>query len=87
MKKDPKLFLNLGSFYYICIVKLIKQKNMKLVKLADLRNGDVFLTKTSKLLVFVFREPDGTVCARRYSDQYYLETLKDSTLVYLMEEL
>ena len=24
MKKDPKLFFNLGSFYYICIVKLIK---------------------------------------------------------------
>ena len=87
MKKDPKLFLNLGSFCYICIVKLIKQKNMKLVKLADLRNGDVFLTKTSKLLVFEWRDADGIVCARRYSDQYYLETLKDSTLVYLMEEL
>lgn len=73
--------------YYICIVKLIKKKNMKLVKLADLRHGDVFLTKSSKLLVFKWREPDGTVYAYRYSDHHYLEALKESTLVYLMEKL
>ena len=60
---------------------------MKLVKLSDLRHGDIFLTKTSKLLIFDWRDADGIICARRYSDQYYLETLKGSTLVYLMEEL
>lgn len=60
---------------------------MKLVKLADLRHGDVFLTKTSKLLVFEWHEPDGMVIAHRYSDKYYLETLKESMFVYLMEEL
>ena len=73
--------------YYICNVKLIKKKNMILAELLDLRHGDVFLTKTSKLLVFDWRDPDGTVYARRYSDHHYLETLKGSTLVYLMEEL
>ena len=60
---------------------------MELVKLADLRPGDVFLTKTSKLYIFDWRDSDKTVIARRYADKHYLDCLSASTLVYLMKEL
>lgn len=60
---------------------------MKLVKLADLHHGDVFLTKSSKLYIFDWRDDDKTVIARRYADKYHLDCLSASSLVYLMEEL
>lgn len=59
---------------------------MKLVKITDLRPGDIFLTKTSKLLVYGFRDRSDVV-AYRYSDRYYCETLKATAMVYKMENL
>lgn len=58
---------------------------MKLVKISELFPGDIFLTKTSKLLVFGWREIDNTVIAFRYADKYYTEVLKDTSEVYLMK--
>lgn len=55
---------------------------MTLVELRDLKHGDVFLTKTSKLLVFDYIETDGTIIARRVSDRYYSEVFKHYTEVY-----
>lgn len=60
---------------------------MKLVKLADLRHGDVFLTKSSKLYIFGWPENDGTIIACRYANKLFLDTLNANTSVYLMENL
>ena len=60
---------------------------MKLVKLADLRHGDVFLTKTSKLLMVDFKDGDGKTVCRRYSDKYYTELLNTNMLVYHMDDM
>ena len=60
---------------------------MKLVKISDLRPGDVFLTKTSKLLVFGWNDMDGTIVAYRFSDKYYTEVLKDTAMVYQMDNI
>lgn len=60
---------------------------MKLVKISDLCAGDVFLTKTSKLLVFGWREMDGTIVAYRFADKYYTEVLKDTAMVYRMDNI
>jgi hypothetical protein len=60
---------------------------MKLVKISDLRPGDIFLTKTSKLLVFGWKETDGTIIAYRFSDKYYTEVLKDTAMVYRMANI
>ncbi len=59
---------------------------MTLVKLSTLRPGTAFLTKTSKLLVYQFRDGDEVIVSR-YSDEYYYETLKGSTMVYVMDNL
>ena len=55
---------------------------MTLVELATLKNGDVFLTKTSKLLVFDYVEADGTIITHRLSDRYYTEVFRHYTEVY-----
>lgn len=55
---------------------------MTLVELRDLKHGDVFLTKTSKLLVFDYIETDGTIITHRLSDKYYTEVFKHYTEVY-----
>jgi hypothetical protein len=60
---------------------------MKLVKLADLRHGDVFLTKTSKLMVVDFKTTDGKTVCRRYSDEHYAELLNTNTLVYHTDDM
>lgn len=60
---------------------------MKLVKLADLRHGDVFLTKTSKLMVVDYKETDGKRVCRRYSDKYYAELLNANMEVYYMDDM
>lgn len=60
---------------------------MKLVKLADLHCGDVFLTKTSKLMVVDYRETDGKIMCRRYSDRYYAELLNANMQVYHMDDM
>ena len=60
---------------------------MKLVKLTDLRHGDVFLTKSSKLYIFGWAENDGTIIACRYSNKLCLDVLNANTSVYLMENL
>ena len=59
---------------------------MTLVKLSTLRPGTVFLTKSSKLLVYQFRDGDQVV-AIRYSDEYYTELVKTDAMVYVMDNL
>lgn len=61
---------------------------MKLINISDLKPFDVFLTKTSKLLVFGWRErKEGVVIAYRYANRYYTEDIKDTEQVYLMGNL
>ena len=60
---------------------------MTLVKLSELKHGDVFLTKTSKLLVFDYIETDGTIIARRVSDRYHSEVFRHYTEVYKVSSI
>ena len=60
---------------------------MTLVKLSDLKHGDVFLTDKSKLLVFGWRETDGTIIAYRYTDRYYTEVLKSRATVFKVSSI
>ncbi len=59
---------------------------MTLVKLSTLRPGTAFLTKSSKLLIYQFRDGDQVV-ASRYSDEYYTELIKADAMVYVMDNL
>ena len=59
---------------------------MTLVKLSTLRPGTAFLTKSSKLLIYMFRD-GAEIVASRYSDEYYTEVLKADTMVYVMDNL
>jgi hypothetical protein len=65
----------------------MKNVEKTLIKISELKSGDVFLTKTSKLLVFGWRATDDTIVAYRYADEYYTEVLKNTAMVYMMENL
>lgn len=57
------------------------------VKLSELNRGDVFLTKDSKLYVFDYKETDGTIMCRRFTDKYYSVLLRANLSVYKMDSL
>lgn len=60
---------------------------MTRVKLSELKHGDIFLTDKSKLLVFGWRETDGTIIAYRYTNKYYSEVLKSYTTVFKVSSI
>ena len=55
---------------------------MELVKLSELKHGDVFLTKSSKMYSIIYHDVDGKTMVSRYTDEYYIEMIRSTSMVY-----
>ena len=55
---------------------------MELIKLSELKHGDVFLTKSSKMHRVIYHDIDGKTMVSRYTDEYYIEMIRSTSMVY-----